>query len=1021
LPVCFPRQGGPLSEARPQTAFAKTTRPALSAIVPRERLFARLDGQPGRTVAWVSGPPGSGKTSLVASYLEARRYRILWYQIDPDDSDVATFFHYLAHAARKLDAGRAGALPTFKPEYGADLASFSRKFFRQLLSRPQVGVALVLDNLHRIPPESPLHAVLEAAFSEVPKHCCVLVTSRSEPPAAFARLRVTGEMVCVGAESLHFDAGELVELAKVRGQALEGEMAAQLFERTRGWAAAIVLMLEHAKLSGSLARVPDDAAPKALFDYLAGEIFDRFEPDTRDFLLRIACLPRMTAGVAEALSGYAKGARLLVNLALNDYFVSEVRAEEGRVYQLHPLLRDFLRGRAELDLPEAVGAEHLKRAAQLLRAAGHVEDSVSLLIDSASWPEVAALAAEQAPALLAQGRSDALGRWLDLLPGDLVEADPRLLLALGACRSASSPRAARRSYERAYEAFRRAGDEEGMRTACCGVVEALIAELDDLAPLDEWIGVLSQLLEQRAADAADPAAATLARATLLRDPARAQAVPMAMLLERATPAVEFFLGGSLEKSVAAAHEALARASGEGVHASDGLLRATAAAALLAAGDADAARGELQRLEAGAGALRRGERAALSYLRAWLAWLDGDTALANREARAACGLAAETGVPLLECLARVGLAALHAEAGDARDSDAQVRAARALSERIGVAFAHFAVEFAAADIARQAGDEAAARNALANAFRIARQHGYQCLPWWRRAAAAELCALALRHGIEREFVRGLVRAHALMPRLAPLRLPEWPWRFRVFTLGRPHIERGTTLVEFSGKGPGRPLELLKVLIANGGQGVRAEQLADALWPHVEADYAHKSFTAALHRLRRLLDEDEALTLRDGRLALNPALVWVDVWALDQALAEFDDALRAVAGAGVAMERLIDDALRIYRGPFLPEESEQPSYIAFREQTRARLLRCLSRTARAHEDAGRADAAADLYMRFIESDPLFEPPYRNLMLLLQRRSEPAEARAVYERLRTALSTRLKVMPSAETQAVFAALSS
>jgi DNA-binding SARP family transcriptional activator len=43
----------------------------------------------------------------------------------------------------------------------------------------------------------------------------------------------------------------------------------------------------------------------------------------------------------------------------------------------------------------------------------------------------------------------------------------------------------------------------------------------------------------------------------------------------------------------------------------------------------------------------------------------------------------------------------------------------------------------------------------------------------------------------------------------------------------------------------------------------------------------------------------------------------------------------------------------------------------------------------------------------------------MLLLQRRGESAEARAVYERLRTVLSTRLKLMPSPETQAVYTAL--
>jgi DNA-binding SARP family transcriptional activator len=81
----------------------------------------------------------------------------------------------------------------------------------------------------------------------------------------------------------------------------------------------------------------------------------------------------------------------------------------------------------------------------------------------------------------------------------------------------------------------------------------------------------------------------------------------------------------------------------------------------------------------------------------------------------------------------------------------------------------------------------------------------------------------------------------------------------------------------------------------------------------------------------------------------------------------------------------------------------------------------RAAREQEEGGRPDAAVDSYMRLIDADPLFEAAYRNLMLLMQRRKEPAEARAVYERLRTVLSTRLKMMPSAETQAVFAALSS
>src|SRR5256885_14326479 len=113
--------------------------------------------------------------------------------------------------------------------------------------------------------------------------------------------------------------------------------------------------------------------------------------------------------------------------------------------------------------------------------AGHAEEAASLHNECASWPEVAALAAEPSRAMLSQGRSETLGRWLDLLPAELVEADPRLLHALGACRSQTSPRAARRSFERAFEGFQRAGNAEGMLASCCGLIEALIVEFDDLA------------------------------------------------------------------------------------------------------------------------------------------------------------------------------------------------------------------------------------------------------------------------------------------------------------------------------------------------------------------------------------------------------------------------------------------------------------------------------------------------------------------------------------------------------------
>jgi LuxR family transcriptional regulator, maltose regulon positive regulatory protein len=501
-------------------AFAKTTRPAIGTALARERLFTRLDGVAGRTVAWISGPPGAGKTTLAASYVEARRYRCLWYQLDADDADVATFFHYLGHAARKLDPAAPAQLSDLAAMSGADVQTLARGFFRRLFASVRTPFALVLDNLHAVPAASALHAALEGGLGQVPKNCCVIVVSRNEPPASLARARVTGEMVCVGWDELRLEPRELAEVAQLRGHTLAGEALEQYAERTQGWAAGLVLMLEHAKLSGRIAELPGDATPQVIFDYLAGEIFGHFEPRIREFMMRIACLPRMTAQVAEALTGEAKAGRLLLNLAQNGYFVDEVPTDTGRAFQLHPLLRDFLRGRAAQDLPEALGEAWLERAAGLLRDAGQAEDALSLFAESRNWKQLARLLADEAAGWIEQGRFAALEAWLDMLAPEVLERDPRLLLAAGICRARSSPRAAQRAFEQAHEGFGAARDARGMAASARAAIEAAAFALDDAAALDRWIAALG-------APQTDVDAAALAWALLLRDPGRDALAPHA--------------------------------------------------------------------------------------------------------------------------------------------------------------------------------------------------------------------------------------------------------------------------------------------------------------------------------------------------------------------------------------------------------------------------------------------------------------------------------------------------------------
>jgi DNA-binding SARP family transcriptional activator len=510
-----------------------------------------------------------------------------------------------------------------------------------------------------------------------------------------------------------------------------------------------------------------------------------------------------------------------------------------------------------------------------------------------------------------------------------------------------------------------------------------------------------------------------AASSALRSRAAGHSPDMRIAIEIAS-ALAHLMDGSHEEAARAARECLATAGSEGVHAYDEWLRAIAMTAALGAGDPEGARTELRALENAGSRLRRGDQAFVHHLKCWLAALEGDAATAGREAKLAVAIAVELGIPWLECFARVAAAQLLAGEGDRRGAEAQLRGAEVIAEKAKSPLLRVPAQLASAAGAILAHDEESALAPLRAGFALARELGLRYVAAIRPHVLAEACALAFRRGIEPEYVRTLVRARRLPPPPSALRVKQWPRPFQVSTLGGFTLLRESAPVEFSSKGPGRPMELLKVLVALGAQNVRSDQLADALWPRVDADYAHKSFTTTLHRLRRIFEDDDALILRETRLSLDPRLVWVDTWALEQLLGEIDGAVREPrARAEPLLRALTEEALALYRGPFLPDESEQPSYIACREQIRGKLLRCLTRVARWWEDNGMPEAAIDCYLRCIDADGLCEAFYRNLMQCYQRRGERAEALATYERLRSVLSNRLKVMPSQETQAVYTAL--
>ncbi|XVU30019.1 LuxR C-terminal-related transcriptional regulator [Actinoplanes sp. CA-054009] len=295
--------------------------------VVRERLRERLDTGPARRLTVVTGPAGSGKSSLVADWTASGHAggRVAWLTLEPDDDRPETFWSYVPAALQ-----RAGVNVPSQWQEGAE-----RSFLVRLvvaLSAQDEPVVLILDNVHALTRASildGLHFLIEHAG---PQLRCVLV-GRTDPPLPLHRYRLAGSITEIRHDELAFTPAEADALLTAHGTRLGPNAVAELTEQTHGWAAALRLEARALPMSGD--------KKDELADYIRNELLGEQTAATRELLLRTCVAERLPAGLAVELSVRRDAAQVLDRLARQGVFVTATAGGE-RTYVHHPQVREVL-------------------------------------------------------------------------------------------------------------------------------------------------------------------------------------------------------------------------------------------------------------------------------------------------------------------------------------------------------------------------------------------------------------------------------------------------------------------------------------------------------------------------------------------------------------------------------------------------------------------------------------------------------------------------------------------------------
>ncbi len=1035
-----------------QVCINKLTAPRLPWVYPRGRLFEQLDAAWTTPLIWVSGPAGSGKTSLVASWIEARGYHAHWYRVDESDADIATFFYHLALLGRRAAPRGRRALPRLDPDHPPDPQAFSHTFFRELFKCIKAPGVLVLDNYQQA--GQSLQEALQAGCNEVPEGISVVIVSRNNPAPAFARLQVNGALALLDWRQLRLTREESRAIADGYLDHPLADVAAQaLYTQADGWAAGLVLLARHGQHDACSG--PGAEASQALFDYFTVELYDRLDRDTRRVLSRSALLPSVSPAAAQVLSGGLQAEAILEGLCRNATFTARL---PGPVYEFHPLFRAFLEQRLREELPAAEFARLQRQAAELLEAEGNIDAAIKQRIRAGDGEGAASRIVAHARRYLAQGRAGAVVAWIAALPATLAAQNPWLGYWRGLGELDSDPRAARVQLEDAYARLKARGDHAGQVLAWCAVVDSYVYEWRCLAPLDHWIAEAATIdtatLDGLPGVIGDDFACGLFKALMLRQPQHpligrwAQRVRDIVLFGD-DPQLRFRIGplylqyagindqkgaaialealrsvgrqidccnvislslqamaaglaqirGDHQATMAHVNEGLAQAERSGIRIWDQPLLGHAAMSALSHGERELAEDYLARMKDSLVADRYMDLSTYYFVAAWyqLHFADSETAL--RYAKLNGEFLRKSGVRLYAPYAALMLAQAEFENGGMDTAKHKVDDALALAEGDNNRLAVYLGWLLKAHMANQLGETDNCLEALRQALGLAAAEDMilNCLP---RAAISALYALALANDIESDHVRASIHKLNLAPP-EPQHIPDnWPFPVRVYTLGRfSLLIDGAALDETQKKKQARPLSLLKALIAMGARDVPEERLLEALWPDAEGDAAHRTLITNLQRLRKLLSDAAAITYGNGQLSLSPRHCWVDAWAFER---------------GVASEHMQAEAIGHYRGGFLPSE-DAPWVLAPRERLRRKFGRVVrARGERLEADNAWTNAIAH-YQQALDVEPACEACYQGLMRAYAKLGQHQQALKTFEDCQRLMQALRNTPPSPQTESL------
>ena len=266
------------------------------------------------------------------------------------------------------------------------------------------------------------------------------------------------------------------------------------------------------------------------------------------------------------------------------------------------------------------------------------------------------------------------------------------------------------------------------------------------------------------------------------------------------------------------------------------------------------------------------------------------------------------------------------------------------------------------------------------------------------------------------------AARLLSALGLARISHHPgYRLRVQALGEFAAFRGQSAIPPNSWRRAKARQLFQLLLTFRHPQLDRDQILEYLWPGMDPAAAGRNFKVTLNSLYHVLEPERgagaesAIIFRDGSAyGIRPgADLWLDAEQFTTLVAQANAAFARRPASAVP---LLEAALDLYRGDYLPEALYETWAAAERERLAVVFLSTADRLAALYLEDGQYSRAVELVHRLLAADNCWERAYRYLMLAYHGLGDHGQIARVYHRCVQTLREELDVSPADETVALY-----